>query len=181
MTFTPRSSCLLLVDLQTRLMPSIAGSAQLLDAATRLVEVAHHLDIPIYATEQNRAGLGETVEELRRSVQSVFPKKHFDTTREETWGSFLPGDRDDIVVCGAETHVCVWQSVRGLLARGHRVRVVEDAVGSRSAINRDAGLRSMERSGAELVTSEMMIFDWLQTCDHPKFRDVLEIVKRQST
>lgn len=178
MTFTPQSSCLLLIDLQARLMPAIADSVRLLDTARRLAETARLLDIPIYATEQNRSGLGETVGALRSFALSTFQKMHFDATRERAWMSFLPNDRDDIVVCGTETHVCVLQTVRGLLAQGRRVQVVRDAVGSRSADDRQAGLHSMERHGAELVTSEMVAFGWLQTCDHPRFRDVLKIVKK---
>lgn len=171
-------SCLLLVDLQARLMPAISDSVLVLGSASRLAEAAGHLDIPILATEQNSSRLGATVEVLRTFVGSVFQKQHFDATREDSWRTFWPQGCDDVVICGAETHVCVLQTVKGLLHPGRRVRVVVDAVGSRTAENREIGLRHMEQCGAELVSSEMVIFEWLETSAHPKFRDVLKIIKQ---
>ena len=178
MPFTAESSCLLLIDLQLRLIPALADAAHVVESVKRLAAAAGHLDVPVYATEQNRSGLGETVEELRGLTRAPFHKRHFDATREDTWASFLPDTRQDIVVCGAEAHVCVLQTVLGLLRQGRRIRVVKDGVASRTAANRDAGLHRMEHCGAELVTSEMVMFEWLQTCDHPQFREVLRLLKQ---
>ena len=89
----------------------------------------------------------------------------------------LPTGRDTIVVAGAETHVCVLQTVLGLLGGGFGVAVVADAVGSRYPSDRDAGLRRMAAHGAEIVTAEMVAFEWLESCDHPDFKAVIGMIK----
>jgi len=177
MTFSPQSSCLLLIDLQARLVPAIFDAPRLVSRARLLADIAQRLQVPVYATEQNPAGLGATVRELRGFASPAFQKQHFDATREPSWPGVLPESCEDIVVCGTEAHVCVLQSVRGLLEQGRRITVVEDAVGSRTPADRDAGLHRMERHGAELATSEMVAFEWLQTSSHPRFREVLAIIK----
>ena len=73
--------------------------------------------------------------------------------------------------------MCVLQTVLGLLGSGRRVHVVRDAVGSRRTDSRDAALARMERAGADIVTTEMVLFEWLESADHPRFRDVLGLVK----
>jgi len=103
-------------------------------------------------------------------------KQHFDACREPGFlGRF--GARRDIVVLGCETHVCVLQTVLGLLHHGYTVRVVQDAVGSRTDANRIAALNRMATHGADLVTAEMVVFEWLETADHPRFRDGVRLVK----
>jgi isochorismate hydrolase len=87
-----------------------------------------------------------------------------------------PLDRT-IVAIGCEAHVCVLQTVLGLRERGHRVAVVRDAVGSRRAESRQAALARLDRHGAEIVTAEMVIFEWLESCEHPRFREALALVR----
>ena len=91
--------------------------------------------------------------------------------------STCPPNRKTIVVAGAETHVCVLQTVLGLRERGYDVAVVSDAVGSRYAADKEAGLRRMAAHGAEIVTAEMVAFEWLDTSDHPDFKAVIGLVK----
>ena len=177
MTFTPESSCLLLIDFQVRLMPAIAEATTAVDNATRLAAAARLLAIPVVGTEQNPDGLGPTIADLAGAAHATLGKRHFDATRDANWPAFFPADRSDIVVAGCEAHVCVLQTVMGLLAKGCAVRVARDAVGSRTFANRDAGLHRAERRGAELVTTEMVLFEWLGSCDHPEFRDVLRLIK----
>ena len=177
MTFAPATSCLLLIDFQCRLLPAIIDARTTIDNAERLAQSALLLEIPVLATEQNRDGLGETAAELKSFARSTLPKRHFNATRETQWAGFIPENRNHIVVAGCEAHVCVLQTVMGLLKIGYAVRLVRDAVGSRSLANRDAGLRRAEYFGAELVTTEMVIFEWLGSCDHPAFRKVLELLK----
>ncbi|HEX5452212.1 MAG TPA: isochorismatase family protein, partial [Stellaceae bacterium] len=78
---------------------------------------------------------------------------------------------------GCETHVCVLQTALGLLAAGRRVAMVRDAVGSRRAESKEAALRRLERHGAEIVTTEMVAFEWLATAEHPRFRDIVRLIK----
>lgn len=177
MTFSPETSVLLLVDLQERLMPAIANHESVVGNAVRLATAARLLDIPIIATEQNPAGLGPGVSVLRDMSQKTLVKQFFDATRETEWSTFLPAGRTQVFVAGCEAHVCVLQTVLGMRRAGTSVRLVRDAIGSRSPHDRDAAAHRAERAGAELMTTEMVIFEWLVTAEHPRFRDVLRIVK----
>ncbi len=177
MTLTADRSVLLLVDLQQRLMPSIAGGEAVVANVRRLAEAARLLGVPVVATEQNPAGLGGTIPALAPLPALRLEKRFFDATREADFESFLPAGRPAIVAAGCEAHVCVMQTVLGLLDRGRSVNLVADAVGSRSPANRDAALARAARHGAELVTTEMVLFEWLATSDHPRFREVLGLVK----
>jgi nicotinamidase-related amidase len=170
-------STLLLIDLQQRLMPSIAGAEGVVLNARRLAEAARLVEVPVLATEQNPAGLGGNVEAIAALASRTLAKNFFDATRESGFEDFLPEDRPMVVVAGCETHVCVMQTVLGLLGQGRSVALVSDAVGSRSEANRDAALARAKAHGAELVTTEMVVFEWLETSDHPRFREALKLVK----
>ncbi len=177
MRFAPETSVLLLVDFQARLMPAICDADLAVSNARRLAEAARFLDVPIRATEQNPAGLGHNVDQLTPFAEKTLVKRTFDATREAAWAGFLPENRPHVVVAGCEAHVCVMQTVLGMLEKGMRVRLVRDAVGSRKPESREAALDRAGRHGAELVTTEMVIFEWLATSDHPRFREVLALVK----
>jgi nicotinamidase-related amidase len=176
-TLAANQSALLLIDLQQRLMPSIAGGDAVVANARRLAEAARLMDVPVLATEQNPAGLGGSVEAIAELFPRTLAKTFFDATREAEFASFLPANRRTIVVAGCETHVCVMQTVLGLLGQGRSVALVSDAVGSRTQANRDSALARAKAHGAELVTTEMVVFEWLETSDHPHFREALSLVK----
>ena len=169
-------SVLLLVDLQQRLMPAIAGCDAVVANADRLARAAEMFDVPVAATEQNPAGLGPTVEALAAYPQMVLPKTAFAVTSEPMFDTLLPPGAEHVVVAGCEAHVCVLQSVIGLCGRGHRVLLVADAVGSRTEANRDAALVRAREHGAEVVTTEMVLFEWLGHSGHPRFRDVQRLI-----
>lgn len=173
----PARTTLLLIDFQEKLMPSISEGREAVANAVRLAEAAHLLRIPVIGTEQNPRGLGSNVPEIKMRCAATVPKVYFDATREHGFGRVLPADRPSVVVAGCETHVCVMQTVLGLLAGGRRVHLVRDAVGSRTLANREAAITRLSAAGADIVTSEMVIFDWLATSDHPAFRRVLPLVK----
>ena len=173
-TLDPNNSALLVIDLQAKLMPAIEGGAAVVSNARRLIEAAALLEIPTLFTEQNPRGLGPTVAELAptRAVE----KMHFDVCRAPGWARHLP-DRPDLVVAGCEAHVCVLQTVLGLLDGGRRVFPVQDAIGSRRAESKEAAIRRMEKHGAEVITTEMAIFEWLGTAEHPRFREAMALVR----
>lgn len=177
MSFSPETSVLLLVDLQERLLPAIANYENVVANAVRLGQAARLLGIPVLATEQNPTGLGPNVAAIKELAHRTMTKQFFDATREAAWADFLPPGRPGVTVAGCEAHVCVLQTVMGLRRTGKSVRLVRDAIGSRLCSNRDAAAHRAERAGAELVTTEMAIFEWLGTSDHPRFRDVLRIVR----
>lgn len=173
---TRETSALLLVDLQSRLMPAIEDGSTILANARRLLDAAELLGVPALFTEQNAKGLGPSVAELGASRERVADKMAFDACREPGFLERLPEGRD-LVVGGCETHVCVLQSVLGLLRAGRRVFLVRDAVGSRRAESKETAIRRLARNGAEIVTTEMVLFEWLGTAEDPRLRAVLALVK----
>ncbi len=177
MLLTATGSALLLVDLQQRLMPAIHDGDAVVANAVRLAEGAALLDVPVCATEQNPAGLGPTVEALVPYPQMVMPKMAFGAVAEPGFAMLLPPRTEEIVVAGCEAHVCVLQTVLGLLAARHRVLVVADAIGSRVPSNKAAAIDRMVRHGAEIVTTEMVLFEWLRDANHPNFRAVQKLIR----
>jgi nicotinamidase-related amidase len=170
-------SVLLLIDLQQRLLPAIHDEEALLANAVRLATAAGLLEVPVCATEQNPAGLGSTVEPLAAFPQLVLAKTAFGAAADPGFATLLPPGTEEIVVAGAEAHVCVLQTVLGLLAARHRVLLVADAVGSRTPANAAAGIDRAQRHGAEVVTTEMVLFEWLRDSNHPRFREVQKLIK----
>jgi len=170
-------STLLIVDMQERLMPAIAHGAEQADTVAKLAQGARLLDVPVVATEHSSGALGHTIEPLRGPVQAVFQKRHFSAAREPGFDAWLPAARRTVLVVGWEAHVCVLQTVVGLLELDYRAVLVSDAVGSRRPADQHAGMRRMRAAGATVVTAEMALFEWMESCDHPRFRDVLRLVK----
>ena len=170
-------SILLLVDFQIRLMPAILGGDAVVETAVRLGKAAHLLGVPITLTEQKPEKLGVTVKPLSGFARSPVIKATFDATQDATFAAAMPKDRRDIVIAGCEAHICVLQTALGLLSAGHRVFVVRDAIGSRRTESVDAALARLASNGAEIVTAEMMLFEWLGTADHPQFRAVSALIK----
>lgn len=171
------ASTLLLVDFQARLMPVIHDGAAAVARARLLAQGAGLLDVPVRATEQNPAGLGPTVPELLEFPEQVLTKTSFGAVAEAGFADLLPPGTEEVVVAGCEAHVCVLQTVLGLLARRHRVVLVADAVGSRSPVDRDLAIDRMRRHGAEVVSSEMVLFEWLRDSTHPRFREVHRLLR----
>jgi nicotinamidase-related amidase len=171
-------SVLVLIDFQERLMKAIDGADEVVANAGRLLSAAEQLEVPVLMTEQNPKGLGPTTPELARpdGAVPVVAKMEFDACLASGVVDALPAGHH-IVVTGCEAHVCVLQTVLGLLGRSRRVYVAADAIGSRRPENREAALRRMERAGAEIVTTEMVIFEWLGTAEHPAFKSVISLVK----
>lgn len=177
LTIARDASTLLVIDFQTRLMPAIEGGAAAVANARRLLRAAEILGVPVLFTEENADGLGATLPELAVHAEGrVVHKMSFDACRT---GGFIDrlGERPAVVVAGCETHVCVLQTVLGLVDAGRQVYLVRDAVGSRHADSRETAIRRMERHGAEIVTTEMVVFEWLGSAEHPRFHQVLALIK----
>ena len=195
-------SQLILIDLQARLMPAIHDSDEVLANAVRLGRMARLLNVPVWGTEENPDRLGENVAEVRGLCGRVLAKMHFSAVadgladwlrppaRAQQGGNVrsLPKHlqkaapaqaqaRNTLVLAGCETHVCLLQTALDLLDEEFEVWVVTDACGSRSERNRDAAFDRLASAGAELVSTEMVAFEWLRTAEHPLFKDVLALVK----
>jgi nicotinamidase-related amidase len=174
---TPDGAVLLLIDLQQRLMPVITDHETVVARAVRLAEAARLLDVPVCATEQYPAGLGPTVPPLAAYPQVVLAKTTFSATGDPGFAALLPAGTSAVLLAGAEAHVCVLQTALGLLASGHRVVLVADAIGSRDPADKALAIDRARQHGAEVVTSEMVLFEWLRDAQHPKFREVQKLLK----
>ncbi|HVC54619.1 MAG TPA: isochorismatase family protein [Stellaceae bacterium] len=176
LTIDRATSTLLLIDFQARLMPAIEDGVAAVANAHRLLDAAAMLDVPVLVTEENAAGLGPTLPELAPPSGRVAHKMTFDACRTAGFLERL-GDRPAIVVAGCEAHVCVLQTVLGLIAAGRRVYLVRDAVAARRAASKETAIARMAQHGAEIVTTEMVVFEWLGSAEHPRFRDALTLVR----
>lgn len=173
-------SVLVLVDVQERIGAVMDRREELEHELRRLLAGARELEVPVLVTEQYRKGLGPTLPSLLEAAGPVEPieKMSFSCFGEPRFVEALQGlEREDLVVCGIEAHVCVQQTVLDGLARGYRVQVVQDAVTSRAASNREAALRRMEAQGADLTTVETVLFEWLERCDHARFKAISRLVR----
>lgn len=171
---TAKNAMLVVIDFQAKLMPAIhQGEAVLLNAG-RLAEAARLLGVPTVLTEQYPHGLGATVPALAE-VGPAVTKMSFDAG-EPAFLEAVAGDRE-LVVCGCEAHVCVGQTVLTLLEHRRRVVVVADAIGSRVPQSREVAIARMASHGAEIVTTEMVLFEWLRSAEHPQFRTVSKLIR----
>jgi len=174
MLIDARDSALLVVDVQGRLVPAIAGWQALLDHVIWLIRVARRLEIPVLACEQYPKGLGPTHPAVAAELPAgcIASKLHFSAVAGACHGLDQAGGRGQYVVCGMETHVCVLQTVIELLAGGKQVFVVDEAVGSRRDSDKTLALQRMRDAGASIVSREMVAFEWLRRADSDIFREI---------
>ena len=191
-------SQLVLIDYQAKLMPAIFEGSAVAANAVRLGQIAKLMDVPTWGTEQNPSRLGENLPEIRALCARVLGKMHFSAVEEglSEWlrpevkapagnARSLPKhlqkpkepERSMIVVAGCEAHVCLLQTALDLLEDEFDVWVVTDACSSRTERNRDAAFDRLAGAGAELITTEMLAFEWLRTAEHADFKAVLGLVK----
>jgi len=162
--------------MQGRLLKAIPQGAAVTAACRRLALAARTLDIPLAATEQNPDGIGPTVEALAGLVPSLFRKTHFSAANDPAFLDWASAG-GTIVLCGVEAHGCVLQTALGLAERGITAVMVADAVGSRDARNRDAALSRARHHGVDVLTVEMVLFEWLGRYDRPEFKPILSLIK----
>jgi nicotinamidase-related amidase len=176
---TIEKAVLVIVDIQEKLARVIHGRQALIDNAARLIRGAKVLGVPILFTEQNPGGLGPTLPPLRPLLDGQpIVKRAFSCCGEPAFNAALASaGRKQILLAGMETHVCVYQTARDLLAVGYQVEVVVDAVGSRTAANKALGLEKMRSAGAALTSVETALFELLAVAEGPAFKEILRIVK----
>ncbi len=176
MKFDAARSVLLIVDLQERLLPAIEHGNSVIEHAAWLIGVARQLAVPVLLTEQYPQGLGATAPAIATLVQPEerVEKIHFSAVAEGNLFSHPAGQRQQWVVCGTESHVCVQQTVLDLLTAGREVAVVDEAVGSRRTRDKELALQRMSQLGAQIVSREMVAFEWLHQANTPDFRALLK-------
>ena len=178
----PNRSGLLVIDVQEKLCPAIASAENVIGQISRLIEAAKLLAVPMAATVQYPKGLGPLVEPLNQEFPSAQDKVAFSAAVcRDSLDRWTSESRDQIVVVGIETHVCVQQTVLDLLAEGLRTFVVADAVGSRHRSDYDVALERMRDSGATITTVESVVFEWLGSADRPEFKAVSRIIKSDAS
>ena len=200
-------SQLVLVDYQIKLMPALQDAATVIANAVRLARFAALMAVPVVVTEQAPSKLGVTVPALKAALNAstdtatrTLVKMQFSAV-EEGLGEWLrpppkpiQGNarslpkhlqkasggaeaRASIVMAGCEAHICLLQTALDLLEDEFEVWIVTDACSSRTERNRDAAFDRLAGAGAELVTTEMVAFEWLRSAEHPAFKDVQALVK----
>jgi nicotinamidase-related amidase len=176
----PARCTLVLVDYQARLLPAIERGAQVLADACRVADTARLLEVPVIGTEQHPAGLGPNVDALRQRCASTLTKMHFDACDDGLLDTLAAWpERQEVVIAGCESHVCLMQTALGLRRAGRTVRVVADACGSRRGSDHALAMQRLHAAGAVVVGTEMLLFEWLADCRHPAFRPVLDWVKQR--
>lgn len=173
--------CLLLViDFQAAMLKVMPDWEDAARTVNQLTGAAEALDIPILITEQYTKGLGPTIPEVLDGISSpvVFHKAHFSACLEPGFISKVKAyARQQIVVAGMETHVCVLQTCLDLIKTGFQVHLVADAVASRKVRNRDIAIDLMRAAGAVITSTEIVIFQWARRADTDAFRRILPIVR----
>ena len=173
---------LVLVDVQEKLLPVMHQEEKLLKNLEILVEGAIILDIPIIWLEQYPKGLGPTVPSLKHLLVEAglapLEKRTFSGVPHPQFQAILAQYPDaHLVVAGIETHVCVYQTVRDLLALEREVEVVSDAVSSRVEPNTELGLNKMIQLGANLTSVEMVLFELLESSEDAKFKEISRLIR----
>lgn len=161
-------------------MPAIADGPLCLKQCQLLMKAARALDIPVRASEHCPASIGKTVPAIcdHLKPEEIFSKSHFDGSAETTlMGSIEKLDRATIVVGGTEAHVCVLQTILGLKGRGYNPVLVADATSSRDKSSRDLAVDRIRHHGIDVVSTEMVVFEWLQIGGTPTFKELLPMIK----
>ncbi len=173
-------AALLVVDMQDKLLKAIPDADRVVDNAVRLVETAKVLEMPVLVTLQYADKWGDCTQTLADAIehQTRVDKMTFSCMGGHGFPEMLEAtQRRQVVVCGIEAHVCVNQTAHDLLSKGYRVHVVEDAVSSRTAENKRAGIDKMRASGCVISTTEMAIFELLGDAARAEFKRILPLVK----
>lgn len=180
MLIKANQACLLVIDVQERLLPAVADPEGVVRGCESLILGAQRLGLPVLVSEQYPRGIGHTVAQLRRHVDdaAVLEKMHFSCGEDAAIAGRLAAlARPQVVVCGIEAHVCVLQSALRFQEIGYQVFTAADACSSRDPRNAEAAFARMSANGVEVVTTEMVLFEWLHRAGTPEFKDLLKLIR----
>ena len=180
--FTTEQSCLLVIDVQGRLAEMMQHKKQLFKHITLMIKAANLMHLPIHWFEQYPKGLGPTVPDIKALLNDAqyHEKITFSGCGEshsDFIGALRASGREQCIITGIEAHVCVYQTVLDLLANGFSVKVNQQAVSSRDKSNKKLALNNMQLHGAQLTSSEMILFELMRTAEHPNFKQVSNWLK----
>ncbi|MDF4256329.1 hydrolase [Vibrio parahaemolyticus] len=172
---------LIVVDVQGKLATLMHESDALIENITKLVKGAKALDLPILWLEQNPERLGPTAEPIREVLESThlpITKYTFDGCKEATFKVAVENAKVDTwLVCGIESHICVYQTAVSLRQSGYRVELVTDCVSSRTAANKALALAKLTANGVVLTGLEMCLYEMVEDCRAPEFNEILALIK----
>jgi nicotinamidase-related amidase len=175
-----KDCCLVVVDIQGKLADLAVDKETLLANTAVLIQAAKALEIPILWCQQVPKALGETVESLKTLLQGNEPidKYSFSCCGDENFADKLTAiEPKQAILCGIESHVCVYQTAIHLLEKGIEVHIIADAVSSRTKANKKIALKRMLAEGAKLSSTEMCLFEMLKDAKHPKFKEIAKLIK----
>ncbi|MFA5628658.1 MAG: hydrolase [Dehalococcoidales bacterium] len=174
------NTVLLVIDIQEKLHSVIYQKENLTDNVLKLVQGANVLELPIILTEQYPKGLGGTIPEVMQSLAGVCPieKTEFSCCANENFKNVLSSlGRKQVLVCGIECHICVYQTALALKEAGYEVQAVADAVSSRTPENKEIGINLMRQKGITITGTETALFELLKVAGGEKFKAISRIVK----
>jgi len=173
-------SLLLIIDVQEKLVNALNKNVVVSKTQT-LTKAAKILGVPVIATRQYPKGLGLIVETVSQNFTpdtKIIDKTSFSAVKEEGFMQVLKSfNKKQIVICGIETHVCVHQTVAGLITEGFEVYVVKDACASRNKYEFKQGIECMQANGAKISCLEIVLFEWLKDAKNPNFREIQALIK----
>ena len=173
-------SCLVLIDVQEKLAAVMNGREEMIRNCSILLQAARALAIPILWCQQVPHALGQTAEELRAHLEGCEPinKSSFSCCGEPAFVEALENTgAQTAILCGIETHVCVYQTAAGLMQRGLKVHVAADAVTSRTEENKQTALVRMAHEEITVTSTEMLLFEILRDARHPQFKTIAKLIK----
>lgn len=183
-------SILVVVDVQTKLLPSIHEADEMVGQICRLIRGFRIVGAPVFVTEQYPKGLGETDPRIQTAVAEAEPntgrehrfepmeKMYFSCVLDDPFRAMLEATgRRQVILCGIESHVCVYQTAIHLIERGYHVEIVADAVSSRSARNREIALQRLAAEGAKLTCVETVVFEMLEMCGTDPFKQWVRAIR----
>jgi len=174
------NSALLVIDVQEKLVPAIYENESMADVCTTLVKGFRLLDLPVYYTEQYPQGIGPTVQPIKDALEGIEAREKvtFSCAGIEGFVQELRKEKiRNLVLCGIESHVCVWQSSVDFIHAGFSTVVAEDGVSSRTQRNKQCALKRMSENGVQVACAEMILFELMQTSEHEKFKEILALIK----
>jgi len=177
---TPENTLLIVIDVQGNLARVVAESESAIRAIARLVEGAKLLEISMLLTAQVPEKIGHTIPEIASLLpdQTDLPRVHFSVWQDAAVQQAIRNSgRQQVLLCGFEAHICLYQSSLDLLAQGFEITLVADAVSSRNSYNKAIALQELTNQGVHLTTVEMALFSLLRSAQHPAFKTVSRLIK----
>ncbi|MEN6307216.1 MAG: hydrolase [Anaerohalosphaeraceae bacterium] len=175
-----KTCCLVLIDVQEKLLRVMHNPEGTVKNCGILIQIANALNIPVLWCQQYPAALGPTNPQLTEKLTagSAIDKRSFSCCGSADFAEKLAAlQADTAIICGIETHVCVFQTAMDMLQRGLKVQVIADAVDSRTEANKQIALNRLSANGVVVSSTEMLLFELLRTSEHPKFKELAPLIR----